>query len=362
VHQYSSSVALVRQLGEELSRHGVRCHRFWSDSARENPDALFEDLELRVWRPDAQRFLEVLQRLGVKEARRIKRRGQVGVVHYYGYDLQSDCLIRIRTRFQPFGGDDTGIEPHRRSRWRRLAETLRLRRAEGCHSNLVSGGLLIALVGADGAGKSSAVDAIHRWLSPHLRVVRVHMGKPRWSVSTIPVKAVLKLIRVLPELRARLRSPTGRLQRKEQAGFGLLLWHTVTARDRYHAYRRARRLAEKGFLVICDRFPLSDIESMDGRRTGRLVPAPQSRLARKLIEWEESYYEAIAPPELLVVLRVDPDVALRRRPEDPETRVRERALEILEVDGVAMGAHMIDAGMPMTKVHRELKSWIWTRL
>ena len=271
MQQHSSSIPLVRQLGEELSGRGVRCHRSRSDDARVNSTVGWEDLEVRVWRPDAQRFLEVLQRLGFKEARTTTRRGLSGVVHYYGYDVQADCIVRIHTRFQPFGEDEAGGRLRWPTRWRRFVAKLRSRMAGSTHPSLVSGGVLIALVGADGAGKSSAVDAIYRWLTPHLRVVKVHMGKPHWSMSTFPVKAVLKLIRVLPELRARWQSPAGRQKCKEQAGFGLLLWHTVTARDRYRAYRRARRLAARGVLVVCDRFPLSDNESMDGRRAGRLV-------------------------------------------------------------------------------------------
>jgi len=488
VNRFQSSLPLVRQLAEELSGRGVRwCHR-GSNGALERPSAGLQDFDLLVWRLDAQRFIEILQRLRFKEARPVAARDLPGAVHYYGYDGQADRIVRVHARFQPVFEDDatknqrmqieraflhqrvqpavssetsaevefivfvcqmlvkyatwyailpaqrgslsrgereelehlekhsdrsrtleiferqfaclparhfdewvaalrTGSSRRRRFRagrevraaqriqarrrglagrrlglWRRVAWELPWHWGRRGRMGLVSGGELIALVGADGAGKSSAVDALYDWLSPHLRVARIHMGKPRWSWSTFPIKATLKLLRHHSGLRGRWRSPASPPSREERGGFGQLIWHTVTARDRYRAYQRARRLAARGALVLCDRFPLPDIESMDGRRARRLSPAWRPWPVRMLIDLEERYYAAIDPPELLIVMRVHPDVALRRRPEDPEDRVRQRALEVLEVDGTAMGAHLVDASLPMREVHRELKSWIWARL
>jgi thymidylate kinase len=136
----------------------------------------------------------------------------------------------------------------------------------------------------------------------------------------------------------------------------------TTARDRYRGYRRARRLADRGALVLCDRFPLPQLESMEGPRADRLPGASRSRLSRALTRLERRYYAGIGLPDLLLVLRVDPEVALRRRPEDPEKRVRERAQEVLSIDWSDTRAHVLDANRPMAELHRELESWIWTQL
>lgn len=385
MNRVQSSLPLVRQLGEELSGRGVRWCYWRSNGALERSAAGSQDLDLLVWRLDAQRFIEILRRLGFKEARPVDARQLPGVVHCYGYDGQTDRIVRVHARFQPGFEDDATknqrmpieqafvrehvqspvsreTSPEVEGLWWRVARGVPRHLGGRGRMGLVAGGVLIALVGADGAGKSSAVDALYRWLSPHLRVAKIHMGKPRWSWSTFPVKAVLTLIRRLSGILGRWRSSASSASREKRVRFRELIWHTITARDRYRAYRRARRLASQGVLVLCDRFPLPEIESMDGRRASRLSPARRPWPARLLIDLEESYYAAIAPPELLIVMRVHPDVALRRRPEDPEGRVRERALEILEIDGTAMGAHLVDADRPMREVHRELKSWIWARL
>jgi thymidylate kinase len=224
-----------------------------------------------------------------------------------------------------------------------------------------SRGTLIAVVGADGAGKSAAVDALCDSLSPNFPVARVHMGKPRWSWSTFPIKATLKLLRS-SGLSVGWESAAEPLLPGRRVGLGWLAWHATTARDRYRTYRRARRKADGGALVICDRFPLPQIESMDGPRGDRFRAGSHSRLFAALARLERRYYARIGRPDLLLVLRVEPEVALRRRPEDPESRVRERAQEILEVDWRATGAHVFDANRPMAELHRELKSWIWKQL
>ncbi len=114
--------------------------------------------------------------------------------------------------------------------------------------------------------------------------------------------------------------------------------------------------------MLCDRFPLSEIRSMDGSRTRGLSAASHSWAARWLLRLEKRYYAAIRSPDLLLILNVRPELALQRRPEDPPERIRQRAREIREVDWNASGALVVDADRPMNDVHRELKSWIWARL
>jgi predicted GTPase len=48
---------------------------------------------------------------------------------------------------------------------------------------LATGGAVIALVGADGAGKSTAVAALYKWLSKSFAVHQVHLGKPPQSMG-----------------------------------------------------------------------------------------------------------------------------------------------------------------------------------
>ena len=54
---------------------------------------------------------------------------------------------------------------------------------------LGAGGAIIALVGGDGAGKSTAVGAAHAWLAKYFETRTIHLGKPPQSWATRSIRA-----------------------------------------------------------------------------------------------------------------------------------------------------------------------------
>ncbi len=66
--------------------------------------------------------------------------------------------------------------------------------------------------------------------------------------------------------------------------------------------------------------------------------------------------------ELLIVFRVDPEIAVQRKTDEDANTVRERSTEIWEQDWQDTGFHIIDASQSKTQVLAELKSLIWPEL
>lgn len=251
--------------------------------------------------------------------------------------------------------------------WRRAHGVIRqriLRRP--AKKRLAGGGAIIAIVGGDGAGKTTAVDGLYAWLSRPFATTKVHMGKPPQSLGMIAARGATK---ISSRLGGRPLQPNLLLH----AGTGArvaalptylwLLWRVLMARDRYRAYVKARRLATNGDVVICDRYPLSQIKSMDG-------PLPDEKIAtgildpvvRFMVQAERSYYQHILLPDLLMVLRIDPEIAVARRTDDDATAARIRCQEIWVSDWQETGAHLIDAGRARNEVLGELKHVVWSRL
>jgi thymidylate kinase len=143
-----------------------------------------------------------------------------------------------------------------------------------------------------------------------------------------------------------------------------LVGQVTIARDRYLAYRGARRFASGGGIVISDRFPLSQIELMDGPLARRMLEAPGGgAIVRSLARLESRYYERILDPDVLLVLSVDPDVAVeRKRGIDDADVVRRRCEEIRTTEWDGLRAIVIDAGRSRDDVLAEVKSAIWSRL
>jgi thymidylate kinase len=262
--------------------------------------------------------------------------------------------------------------------WR--SATLAIRRRifkSSAKYRLINGGAMIAILGGDGAGKSTAVDGLDNWLSKDFETARIHMGKPAWSWTTKTIRGILKIgssIGLYPGA----SSSREALNQKTliSPSYPQLLRQVCIARDRYRTYVKARRLGAKGGLVILDRFPMPQIQIMDGPQAKRLfnqmmVGSQADTLLRShrsspifgfLSQLEEGYYRQILSPELMIVLRVDPEIAVQRKTDEDAAAVRERSTEIWEINWDHTEAQIIDASKSKSEVLNEIKSLIWSEL
>jgi len=484
-------LSLVRRLCCALNTEAIAYCHWKSNDALDRSASGENDLDLLVARRDAQRFTELLHRLGFKEARLPPRRERPAVLHYYGLDRESGRLVHVHGQYQLIIGDDTtkncrlpieeaylasavqgplfrvpspefelavlvirmvlkhatwdalvcgrgrlspserreltdlteradpdelarvvrthlpfvgqplwqrchtslapGRSPLARARsardliwalaphlrrpapvdtalrlWRRILWGTRrhvLRRHT--RKRLAAGGAVIAVVGGDGAGKSSVVDGLSSWLGQTLHVRRVHMGKPPKSLATLTLKGVMAVGRRLG-LFGNTRLPPWATQGQASGrfpGHAWLLWHLLTARDRRREYARARRFASNGGIIVSDRYPLPQLRFMDGRRTAAVEALPDvGPLARMLAAYERRCYADIRDPDVLVVLRVDPEVAVARRTDEEPEFVRPRNQEVWQTDWAEARAHVVDAGRPKSEVLAAVKAMVWSQL
>ena len=220
----------------------------------------------------------------------------------------------------------------------------------GPGQRLAGGGAVIALLGGDGAGKSTCAHALRAWLEPRLATVHVHLGRPPRGLTTLLAGGLLKtasLAGASPSLIAHLQ----------------LLRSLGTARDRYRLYRRARRFATSGGLAICERYPTRENWPLAGPSDAQgYALGAQSALAQRLRRWEHGYYERMTRPDLVVLLRLDPETAVSRKPSEPAAYVRARARVTLDTDWSRSGARIIDAAQPLADVLATLKTQLWRTL
>jgi thymidylate kinase len=248
---------------------------------------------------------------------------------------------------------DTGLKVARRIRGR-LGRESRMRKT------LARGGLFVAVVGGDGSGKSSLVESIVAGLSSTIAVQRVHLGKPPRGFLNRVVTRPLRVLRNRGAFGATRLPAWNEFDR--HPGIVYSLWHWLIARDRLRAYVHARRSAGRGMLVVSDRFPLAELSSMDGPRLQGLPAVGRSGLAGLLARSEAAQYRRIRPPDLVLVLRVAPEVAVARRGEQDTGFVDHRATEVWDADWQQPGVVVLDASAPAAAVTRAALTEIWRRL
>jgi thymidylate kinase len=215
---------------------------------------------------------------------------------------------------------------------------------------LAGGGAVIALVGGDGSGKSTCAEALTAWLSPALATLHLHLGRPPRSLATLAVGGVLKLARRL------------RMSRRLVAHVELVR-SVATGRDRVRLHDRAFRFAAAGGIAICERYPLPPSWTLSGPSEAQgYALAAQSTLATALRRWERAVYDRMARPDLVFVLRLDPESAVRRKPTEPADYVRERARLTAAADWTDSGAIIVDAAQPLPQVVATLKAELWKSL
>ena len=250
--------------------------------------------------------------------------------------------------------------------WRRLAMAVS-RRLLGYTpgKRMKNGGMLAAVIGGDGSGKTTVIEGILEWLSPVFVTMKVHMGKPPWSRMTTLVRGILKVGCVLGFYPFTRGSSDSYHENNPVCfpGYPTLIREVCTARDRYLSYVKARKQADKGVFVICDRFPLPRLIFTDGPQIEWMTrTSTDKRFVGLLSRLEGRYYRSILPPDLLVVLKVDPDTAVARKSDENAESVRARSKEIWEKDWEGLGGHIIDANQPVVEVLHRTKVLLWAHL
>jgi thymidylate kinase len=227
-----------------------------------------------------------------------------------------------------------------------------------------SGGLMIAIVGPDGSGKSTAIETLDHWLKPFLNITLGHMGKPPKDFQSNVVGRLVSLGRRLTGA----GSLPARIPPDREIGGGagmqtLFAWQLAClARDRKRESERLAQAATRGEIVLCDRYPMPNLHSMEGVHGHRLRKA-SGLLARRWIRLEKEIHESIQRPGLVIGLRVSPEMASSRQPDDGADFVAFRAKEFLSyTEEHAQDMVTLDTSAALIEVSQRLRRVVWQAL
>lgn len=206
----------------------------------------------------------------------------------------------------------------------------------------LSGGRIFAFVGGDGAGKSTNIDMLYKLLKKQLYTKKIHIGRPKkFFLGT--------LLRILSKA-------LGIMQFKDVS---LALSYLALAHDRYKYYKFALKLKKKGCIVLLDRFPIKGIDKMDCPRIHQYFPNKFKSFAKL----EQEYHDKINYSDMLFVLKLDPEIAIQRRPEDDADELRLRSGQIWNRDfSDYPNAVVVNTNDSFEVVERKILGEAWTNL
>ena len=184
-----------------------------------------------------------------------------------------------------------------------------------------SGGTLVAVLGCDGAGKSTTLKYVRKEFGKKLDCICVYLGSGDGSSSLLrkPMKIVAKKVG---------GKGVGKRMDKEQDSnknlsfkarlykIAKIIWADTLAREKKKKLRQITKARNRGMLVVTDRYPqIEAVGYSDGPLLDRYIESNgiAGRPARK----ERKIYARayIHPPDLTIKLMVPTEVAIARKPE-----------------------------------------------
>src|SRR5436853_601887 len=350
-HRPSAPAApgLVRRLGDALAAHAVPYCQ-WKGSRR--PERWLTgagDIDLLVDRTALPQLGQVLGALGFKRVEASAGLTLPGTESYFGYDPELTRLVNVHVHYRLVFGRPWTMTYAPPVETAVLAGASRrfVFRAPAPEHELV---LLVLRLALQCTARHTLLRPHPPWLlAAQTTLVQLERDASRSGVvefltAQLPSVDVALFDRchhaLEPDRPAWTRYLAGRALRARLAPFAPLPKPAAVLRalgDRL--YRRAHRFAAAGGVAVTERYPIPANYFLAGpsgaQGLGTPVDNPVTRLLRR---WEASYYERMSPPDVLIVLQLDPETAVRRKPEEPSDYVRGRAQAVWQTDWTQVGA------------------------
>jgi thymidylate kinase len=284
----------------------------------------------------------------------LKHRAEPRLDEYRTFGAIATFLRRTRARLLVTPHMISGLAPRRRI--------------------LPQGGRIVAIVGSDGAGKSTVARQAASWLSQELDTLCIYFGSGEGpaSLTRHALRSFDRTRRVLTGQRASPRARSDLSSADRYVGgvdLGLrAFWKIASklalAREKEARLRTARRARSVGMVVICDRFPQTQLL---GLHDGPLLSpwrTHSSRVLRAAADREHRVYQqaSIWKPDLVLKLLVSPAVAARRKSDMTFEELRARIEGLRNLTFPGSQVIEIDADLPLVEVMSQVKRALWGAL
>lgn len=223
-------------------------------------------------------------------------------------------------------------------------------------------GIVVAICGLDGSGKSSLVSALQINLSIHFSTKVLHLGRPKSTTLTFLFNSLVAIYSFFKRLKA-THTEAYSAQSSKNISLIYAIRSVLLAYDRSAQSHKAYNHSRKGYIVICDRYPGLEIGKMDSPR----IPEMESRgfLYQFCYKLEQKLYSSIKQAKFIFQLSVPLEVAIQRNSlrekfgKETEDELRERFIINSDAKFLGENYNMIDASVSFDRVLKEVTDQLW---
>jgi thymidylate kinase len=224
------------------------------------------------------------------------------------------------------------------------------------------GGLIIAISGVDGAGKTTMLNEAHRTFSKFLTVRQLALGKPQGVL----LEGMRKLIRA--DKSRRNPQPGSSTNKRPCRRTSVLssLSAAFLALLRLKMAYKARRYASRGYLVLADRWPTAVKGMMDGPK---LESDPKASIVTRICAGVERWaYRRMPQADVCFFLQAPESILIDRnrkrdkQGKETDAEIINRSQKNQQFEPLAHNTVRFDNDGPLDQKRNELLMQIWNEI
>lgn len=236
------------------------------------------------------------------------------------------------------------------------------------------GGLAIAIIGADGSGKSTVIKNLDNTFKKKLDVYKIYFGKGVGKMSwyrkllvTLKGKAgSIKNRDKSKESNTYVQFPLDELIKKQverSSTFYSCIEAWMVAREKYSNLKRMQKARQKGMLVICDRYPQNQFLIYNDGPVLQHLATSKNPFSRFVAKREAHIYKLFDhyAPDIVFKLIADAEIVEARKPGKTQMEILKAKINWIKELNFPAPCKVItvNAAAPLEDVLASVKGTIW---
>lgn len=218
---------------------------------------------------------------------------------------------------------------------------------------------LIAIVGCDGAGKSTVSEAILVWMQESRSAQSCHLGIQSKALGEAMMKWPLvgKLIARLIAKNAPRDNPTVKQNSEGPSTLAAFATFLLSIR-RWRRYQKMMELRRSGIVVIADRFPQIAVANLKVDGPGLSSVKHRNAFVAFLARREKALYAYMISyrPDLVIRLNIDLETAFARKPDHRYESLAAKIANVPKLEYQGAPILDLDSRLPLAEVIAQAKA------